>query len=250
MKKHLTFLLFTYCCVCFGQQSVKILKNGVNIEKTTMTISGTSADEDLVADGISVVSNINNIVEIRTKRYELSYVPESYNFICWGVCEAPFNHKGGKDPFYILNTSVKITDKYDGFSAHYLPQGTVGSSEYRYVFFDIKNPIDSAWFNVVFSTKLTNSIEINEEKGFKIYPNPATETVKIDFYDDNLPDKNIDIFNLMGQKITILECTKNENVVEWNLTDNTGKSVENGVYFCQFMLKNKVVTKKIMVKRC
>ncbi len=249
MKKHLTFLLFTYCCVCFGQQSVKIFKNGVNIEKTTITIPGTSADEDLVADGISVVSNINNIVEIRTKRYELSYVPESYNFICWGVCEAPFNHKGGKDPFYILNTSVKITDKYDGFSAHYLPQGTIGSSEYRYVFFDIKNPTDSAWFNVVFSTKLTNSTGIDEEKGFKIYPNPATETVKIDFFESNETSSRINIFNIMGSKITSLHKLKNENSITWNLTDDTDNPIENGLYFCQFMLKNQSVTKKIMVKR-
>jgi hypothetical protein len=211
MKKiYYTFALLMMAQLSFGQ-SLSLLRKGVNISKTSITVTGSSDDEELVVHDIEVVNSSSSPKEVRVKRYEISYVPDTYNFICWGICESPFNHKAGKNPFYILNTMVNITTSHFDFSGHYLPQGTKGSSEYRYVFYDIKNPTDSTWFNVVYSTNWSSNNEIQAENNLKVYPNPSSDKI---FVETNIQTNGIlTLSNLLGQVIDYQSFTSNEIAV-------------------------------------
>ncbi|MEY4902780.1 MAG: Secretion system C-terminal sorting domain, partial [Bacteroidota bacterium] len=165
-----------------------------------------------------------------------SYVPDTYNFICWGICEAPFNHKAGKHPFYILKETVTVTNSYLGFSGHYLPQGTKGSSEYRYVFYDITNPTDSCWFNVVYNTNLNSNNEIQAENNVKVYPNPAHDRVFIESKID-LQQADIQIFNCVGEK---------QNVVLKNNFIETS-TFQNGFYFIKIKIGTQETVKRFLI---
>ncbi len=252
MKKvYFTFALLILTQLSIGQ-SFSLLKKGIDIAKTTIIISVGTDPEELAIDGIEVMNTTSSPKDIRVKRYEISYIPNTYNFICWGICESPFNHKGGKDPFYILNTTVNIVNSYGGFSGHYLPNGTMGSSEYRYVFFDVKNPMDSTWFNVVFSNVLSSNDEIQANNSLKIYPNPVYDVVTFEFQNKEEINTSLEIFNIMGQKITSLPCVSTENgmnTAAWHLIDDAGNTVTDGIYICQYSLGKQIVTKKIIVKR-
>jgi hypothetical protein len=236
MKKiYYTFLLLIISQLSFGQ-SLNLVRKGVNINKTSITVTGNSDEEELEIQDIEVINTSSSPKDIRVKRYEISYVPDTYNFICWGVCEAPFNHKGGKNPFYILNTTVNITSSYAGFSGHYLPQGTKGTSEYRYVFYDIKNPVDSSWFNVVYSTSLSSDNEIQAENDFKFYPNPAHDKIFIESKIDLQPT-DIQVFNRFGER---------QNVVLKNNFIETD-TFQNGFYFIKIKIGEQEIVKRFLV---
>jgi hypothetical protein len=217
-------------------QSLSLFKKGVNITQTSIIVTGNSDAEELAIDDIELVSASLSAKEIRVKRYEITYVPNTYNFICWGICEAPFNHKAGKDPFYILKEVVNVTGAYIGFSGHYLPQGTKGSSEYRYVFYDIKNPTDSCWFNVVYNTTLNSNNDIQAENQFKIYPNPAHDRVFIESEID-LQQDDIQVFNRFGEK---------QNVVLKNNFIETS-TFQNGFYFIKIKIGTQEIVKRFLV---
>jgi hypothetical protein len=236
MKKiYYIFALLMMAQLSFGQ-SFSLIKKGVNISKTSIMVTGSPDDEELVAHDIEVVNSSLLPKEVRVKRYEIAYVPDTYNFICWGICEAPFNHKAGKNPFYILNTSVNIISSHLDFSGHYLPQGTKGSSEYRYVFYDIKNPSDSTWFNVVYSTSLSNNNEIQAENNIKIYPNPVHDRVFIESKID-LQQADIQIFNSFGEK---------QNVVLKNNFIETS-TFQNGFYVVKIKIGTQETVKRFLI---
>jgi hypothetical protein len=238
MKKiHYTFALLMMAQFSFGQ-SFSLLKKGVNISKTSIMITGSPDDEELVAHDIEVVNSSSLPKDVRVKRYEIAYVPDTYNFICWGICESPFNHQAGKNPFYILNTTVNITTSHFDFSGHYLPQGTKGSSEYRYVFYDIKNPTDSTWFNVVYSTNLSSNNETQAENNLKVYPNPSSDKI---FVETNIQTNGILILsNILGQIIDYQYFTSNKIAV-LNFQDSP-----KGVYVLTLKTDNGNLSRKIV----
>ena len=76
---------------------------------------------------------------------------------------------------------------------------------------------------LLFSTKLNNA-----------YPNPFNSKTNIPFTLENASSVEIDIYNLLGQKIITLysgKKGKGEHTVSWNGRDETGKEVAGGVYF-------------------
>ena len=82
------------------------------------------------------------------------------------------------------------------------------------------------------------------------YPNPFNPTTKIDFTLPRSGEVAITIYNLMGQKVTVL---KNSNLeygyhsVLWNGLDQFGKPVASGVYFSELRTRNFRQTKKMLL---
>ncbi|MCK4312684.1 MAG: hypothetical protein KAW88_08125, partial [Candidatus Cloacimonetes bacterium] len=61
------------------------------------------------------------------------------------------------------------------------------------------------------------------------------------------------IYNIKGQKVKTLNienCKLNIGQVVWNGTDDSGKYVSSGVYFCRLKVneKSKVVKKMVLIK--
>ncbi len=97
-----------------------------------------------------------------------------------------------------------------------------------------------------------------------IYPNPFTQKtvirVRFSCLDHHEPPTRITIYDLAGRLVksfphTGLETIHNSSIgsdgrfaihkVTWDGTDNNGKKVKSGIYFCKFQANNYTVTKKL-----
>lgn len=88
------------------------------------------------------------------------------------------------------------------------------------------------------STKLINTSLINEQQSFKLYPNPANSNIYIDFNNNN-SFKEINIFNINGQKIS--KKTTNKEHINFEIKD-----YPTGLYIVQINQNNSVSKQKFI----
>ncbi len=79
------------------------------------------------------------------------------------------------------------------------------------------------------------------------YPNPFNPETTIEFYIPQRKKVEIEIFNLLGQKIVTLLNSELENGIHKIKFNSSGLS--SGVYFYRMRTKEKIVTKKMVVMR-
>jgi len=83
-------------------------------------------------------------------------------------------------------------------------------------------------------------------------PNPASQYTLISY---SLPIESevyVEILDIFGSKVRTLSSgmeSSGERTIEWNLTDDAGKQVASGTYFCRLKAGNEVRTEKITVVR-
>jgi len=85
-----------------------------------------------------------------------------------------------------------------------------------------------------------------------VYPNPATEKATINFYLNNGANTKVEIYDISGQVIKTLvnsDLINGSHQVVWDLTNNSGSYVVNGIYMCKITSGNKFTTSKISVQR-
>jgi hypothetical protein len=80
-----------------------------------------------------------------------------------------------------------------------------------------------------------NVEDILNTKGISVYPNPFTGELKINLHHDNAAQ--LSIMNSLGQQVHQQTITNKESI---ELND-----LENGIYWLQFKLQNRVITKKV-----
>ncbi len=113
-----------------------------------------------------------------------------------------------------------------------------------YGFFLVVKPDDYDWG--VHENVPESSILINN------YPNPFNNNTKIDYKIFLKANIEISIYNIMGQKIKILEkCQKLEGSysLTWNGQDDNNRDVPSGVYFCVIRAQNLNKSTKLIVLR-
>lgn len=108
---------------------------------------------------------------------------------------------------------------------------------------------------------LPELVEIEENEIVKpvyslnIYPNPFNPSTTISFSltAEHTEGAEIEIYNIKGQKVKRLKIGNSElklGQVVWNGTDDSGKMVGSGIYFCHLKVnsKSKAVKKMVLVK--
>ena len=70
---------------------------------------------------------------------------------------------------------------------------------------------------------------------FECYPNPFSEEITIEIQNPKRTNLKVEIYNLAGQLIRNMVAEKTNNHVEiiWNATNDLGRKVPAGVYFCK-----------------
>ncbi len=84
-----------------------------------------------------------------------------------------------------------------------------------------------------------NVSEINETSSFNVYPNPASDFVKVST--DNRQQTTVRVYNTIGMLVEEIEINSNET--EINVSD-----YNPGIYFISIQTENGNVTKKIVVE--
>ena len=88
-----------------------------------------------------------------------------------------------------------------------------------------------------------NKKEINT--GFKLYPNPFTQEISIQYISDKKPVSDIIIYDFSGRLIKQLK-TNNSNLVKWNGTNNNACTVPVGVYFVVIKTEKSIICNKVI----
>jgi hypothetical protein len=95
------------------------------------------------------------------------------------------------------------------------------------------------------SRTLTTGIQGNEVVDLiTLYPNPTNEYVTIDLQSFNKKINQINVLNLQGQLIAIVDDIKNKERVMISLSD-----YPSGIYFIQIQLTNGILTKKLILEK-
>lgn len=84
------------------------------------------------------------------------------------------------------------------------------------------------------------------------YPNPFRDYVSINYYLPKKADVSIEIYNLKGQRVKILDKglkAKGNYSITWNGKDEEGNLIANGVYFAAIMSQCSHVIKKLIFIR-
>lgn len=92
---------------------------------------------------------------------------------------------------------------------------------------------------VTFTTE-TLSLSQNKLEGFSFFPNPATETVKLNA-ENNI--ESVTIYNMMSQEVQNHTSPDNVNTLELNISN-----LENGSYFLKVKSGNRIGVYKLIKK--
>ncbi|MFZ1683887.1 MAG: fibronectin type III domain-containing protein [Candidatus Zixiibacteriota bacterium] len=82
------------------------------------------------------------------------------------------------------------------------------------------------------------------------YPNPFNPTTRIEFNLPNASQVTLEIYNVIGEKVTTLVDTRLEagsHSVEWNSTSESGTHVASGIYFYRLNAGDHIETKKMIL---
>lgn len=74
------------------------------------------------------------------------------------------------------------------------------------------------------------------------YPNPFNELTYIAYNLSGDAEVELSVYNLVGQKITVLQSGWKEaghHVLSWNGSDDSGRIIEEGVYFYRIVVRNR-----------
>lgn len=235
MKKFAFTSLLSFQIFNMFAQSATLVNPMTNIEATAATL--TSAGE-MVAEW-PVANLTSNAISIKCLREELTLIPGTQNYFCWGVCY------GETTNVSVLAQNILPGDTNDTFYAHYKPLGNVGQSDINYCFFNTADPSDRACHTVHYCFEcLVDVTEVElENEGISITgENPL---VGIGLYSYSLPLEkgNFVLYNQAGQVIK-----------QHNLNGRNGQIVLNakelpaGMYLASISSGTLTTTLKLVVE--
>ncbi len=245
MKKHYLLILFISVAIFGFSQTSNIHiydTTGIEITSQSLTISGPS---DQLLDAEVLVKQVSGAtLDIGCRRYEVgTVISGSYNYFCWWQCYAP--QLSGNIPVWTApDPLTMVSDSmYHNFYGYHDGKSNPGIATYRYVFYDINNPSDSAYVDIIFDTWPASINELQITRSIKLYPNPVKHQAKLTY---DLPVNT-------QARLIVADITGKE-VMNTVLQANTGyytlnaEELKSGIYFYTIVLNNKkITTRKFIV---
>ncbi|MCO6482019.1 MAG: T9SS type A sorting domain-containing protein [Flavobacteriales bacterium] len=208
MKQRYSIVLFSAAILASAgaraQEVPLTLTNaeGEVVNGTTIELSeGVTGMLQLMGMGLRAVNTSGTDRLMNVKRYELDVLHGTMNYFCWDLCYG--ERYAGVSPLWVGADPIPMQagDTANGFHAYYKPMNIVGTSAFRYVWYDMGNPDDSTYVDFIFNVTVgTGVAEVNDMAGFSVYPNPALGgTITFD-YDlrGNAAGTRLAIYNMLG----------------------------------------------------
>ena len=111
--------------------------------------------------------------------------------------------------------------------------------------------LENNWEEGCYKIEIFNK-ELDKFCTLQNYPNPFGTSTTISFSLNNTQHtKNalIEIYNIKGQLVKRLPIINHQTSIKWNGTDESGKSVSNGIYFYKLINNKESLTKKMLLMR-
>ncbi len=243
MKKYL--LLFCLTCIAalftYSQSLQLSDSTGPIANNSTILKYGLPSADPFyeVVSHVFIKNATNDSISVKVKKVELTALHGTSNVFCWGSCFIP-------EVFISPNPIVihaGVTDSLN-FSGHYTPNGVIGISTIRYVFFDANNPSDTVCVNIDFDTYPQSIKDLSNVTLSDAYPNPADNTVSFSCSFPQNSLAKVIIRNVLGSIVKAIDITNNSVKVRLNTSE-----LADGVYFYTFLVNgNSQVTKKLVIR--
>jgi len=240
----LSIVCLTFFSGIFAQSFSLMDTNGVAINAgATIQFLGDPAAETIYAY-INITNNsaVAKSVSVKKVIHEGDTLPLSKNTFCWVVCYP--------DTTYIslYPLTIQPGQTSEGFSGDYSPKGIPGISKIMYVFFDVDNRNDSVAVVVEFNASPASVGDdlISLVKFSDAYPNPAINTVNVDYtIPESVNEATIAITNMLGSKVKEVTLSNLSGKVQIPVFD-----LINGIYFYSLMADDQLIlTRKFVVRR-
>lgn len=242
MKK--TFLLFNAVLMVswLFAQNLELYYEGELLDNMDEITYSAHPDSGLLAVDTLDVKNISNaVMDVMCVKEVIEEIDGTVNVFCWGSqCYPPNVDTSG------TATTIEAQAVSYEFSGEYSPYGLAGITKVKYTFYDVSNPDDNVAVIINYDAFDPNSVFENAElyKLSKAYPNPANNTVSVDYDLRDIPNARIAFFNLLGSKVSEIELSKSIGTLTINTTDFT-----EGIYFYSLLIENKASqTQKLIVR--
>lgn len=179
-------------------------------------------------------------MNIVAKRTQIDTVPATSNYFCWGACFPDFVDESEEVEIVPgLNT--------EEFSAHYRPQGQIGTSFVEYLFTNRDNSEQNVKVVIKFwASPMGVSEDVMTGGSISdIYPNPATTAVNINFdMPSTVNTAKVQLINLLGSVVKEVNIEPNSSNLSMDISELKG-----GVYFYAVVINGDVYkTRKLLVK--
>lgn len=212
------------------------------INGTLVTIQGSShdADNDISVDIEAKSIDSNRTIMVKKKEI-FTGISGMNNAICWISCSIPVSY--GSQPVVSTSNLAVNKDSTHIFNGHLYPNTLSGQTTFRYVFYDVDRPNDTAYVDVLFDVYDASSVnEVKADIHLKVFPNPARDgQVTIKLNEAAINNSSIIVTDILGKVVFEKNTTTTKTIV------NTSK-YKSGIYFVSLEMDNEVVkTQKIIV---
>lgn len=102
----------------------------------------------------------------------------------------------------------------------------------------------------IFSFAITVSLPVKPLTLYHNYPNPFNPATSISFFLPHPGHVTLIIYDVQGKKVkTLVDADRGVAIhkVTWNGTNDSGKNVGSGVYYCRLVAEKKVITEKLVL---
>ena len=181
---------------------------------------------------------------VNVKRYEMGVTAGTQNYFCWNLCYLPRN--AGQTPLWIGGDSQAMVPgvPFTGFGGYHIPNGDFSLSCYRYVWYDVANPNDSAFVDLCFESAVGIGEALSVDQ-FSIVPNPANAAAMVNFSLANGNADGIVVHNALGGQVM-----KSSVAAAQRSAQLSTASLPEGVYFVSLMDQGRTLrTQRLVVSR-
>lgn len=239
----ISLVCLTFFSGIFAQSFSLSYADGTGINAgATIQFLGDPTDE--VIQAIVYVKNISDVTkDVKVKKIinQGDTLTGTVNTFCWYLCYA--------DTTYLSPYAQTIqSDSSKQFSGDYNPDTIPGISKIMYIFFDVNNTNDSVAVVVEYNGSPASVSDdlISLVKFSEAYPNPAINTVNVDYtIPESVNEATIAITNMLGSKVKEVTLNNHSGKVQIPVFD-----LINGIYFYSLMIDHQLIlTRKFVVRR-
>ncbi len=237
MKRILLFCLMLFSTFGFSQSLAVFSATHANI--------GNANSSDEIISYIRIRNNASVPVEVKVKRIDKNYnALTDSNAICWaGTCHGTQQSVSGGSQMLNPGDISGVAD----FSGHVYPDGdgVPLTGDITYVFYDVNNPSDSVAHTVTYEVDPTfGSLELNADKALKLFPNPATDRVTIEYDLVNNSTSTFELVSVVGNRVYQRQLKDPKGEFKLDIS-----KLSRGVYFYILRQDGKaILTRKLVVQ--
>lgn len=244
MKKLLLSFALVASAIFASAQAINFEQDGVVIENGQEIIVTEIAEWGEFTLELQIRNNTDAELPIVVEKEEIQMVDSTQNFFCWGQCLSPTLFVSPAVP--LAGNTVSEHGMLSFHHMFYSVSWTPGTSVVKYSAYPENDRDNVIFFYALFAYEATSAEEVSYNNTFgQGYPNPASSVINFDYSLNSSDMATVNIFNLLGQQVMQENINGGQGSLNISVED-----LQEGVYFCNFIVNNEVVkTSKFVVKK-